>query len=468
MARHSHPGGSGGTTHHTPTHPNTPTHHTNTPPQHPNTPPQHPNAPQHPNTPPPNRPGSPPQQGNPGTPAPGVPPQGHQPDDPRNPNRPGQDEGDERRRPGQGEDEDGNNKGDEDKDEKKKKDDDDSDEPEDDDSDDDDDDDSDDDSDDGGDSPSSSGGDPGAAPATSPSGFDEGSSISEQLQPPEDTSGEDIQDLVKEAGVEVMAVEWIFQQLTGQTLTQMFIEPITGDFSKISADAEAWRNIAEAMKAFSTVMVGNEKILGESWSGPASLAHKAYVDLGWRAGLAAEAGIAELIAKGFELLSDTSQKLAAKALDLLKSLIDRLLVMAAEACVPIAGWIADAITGLSEILPLINALISIIDMIKDIVQKVGDLWNSVKDIGSQLAKIKDVGSISDVIDIGKGIAGDVGDIKDNASDIAGDVGDIKDSVKDGAKETRENHQDNKDYWDSRRGRTPAHSGSGRISGRIDD
>ncbi|MET7989456.1 hypothetical protein ABZU76_00965 [Amycolatopsis sp. NPDC005232] len=269
--------------------------------------------------------------------------------------------------------------------------------------------------------------------------------------------------------MEVMAVEWIFQQITGQTLTQMFIEPITGDFSKISADAEAWRNIAEAMKAFSTVMVGNEKILGDSWSGPASLAHKAYVDLGWRAGLAAEAGIAELIAKGFELLSDTSQKLAAKALDLLKSLIDRLLVMAAEACVPIAGWIADAITGLSEILPLINSLISIIDMIKDIVQKVGDLWNSVKDIGSQLAKIKDVGSVSDVIDIGKGIAGDVGDIKDNASGIAGDVGDIKDSVKDGVEESRGNHEDNKDYWDSRKSsRTPAHSGSGRISGRIDD
>ncbi|MEU4673706.1 hypothetical protein AB0F91_38560 [Amycolatopsis sp. NPDC023774] len=448
MARHSHPGGSGGTTHHTPTHPAPPRQ------GHPNTPPQHPNTP-------PNRPGSPPQQGNPGTPAGGHSgsPQPHGGEDgpraapggngPWPPNGPGgHGAGGQPPEPPDDHDDD-----DEEKPKKKKEGDEDEDS---------------DDSDDGGDSPASSGGDPGAAPTTSPSGFDEGSSISEQLQPPEDTSGEDIQDLVKEAGVEVMAVEWIFQQLTGQTLTQMFIEPITGDFSKISADAEAWRNIAEAMKAFSTVMVSNEKILGESWSGPASLAHKAYVDLGWRAGLAAEAGIAELIAKGFELLSDTSQKLAAKALDLLKSLIDRLLVMAAEACVPIAGWIADAITGLSEILPLINALISIIDMIKDIVQKVGDLWNSVKDIGSQLAKIKDVGSISDVIDIGKGIAGDVGDIKDNASDIAGDVGDIKDSVKDGVKETRENHQDNKDHWDSRRGRTPAHSGSGRISGRIDD
>ncbi|QRP44147.1 hypothetical protein [Amycolatopsis sp. FDAARGOS 1241] len=299
-------------------------------------------------------------------------------------------------------------------------------------------------------------------------GFDDGSTITEPLQPPEDTSGEDIQDLVKEAGVEVMAVEWIFQKLTGETLTQKFIEPITGDFSKMSADAEAWRNISTSMKAFSAVMVGNEKVLGESWTGPAALAHKAYVDAGWRAGLMAEAGIASLIAKGFDFLSDTSKKLTAKALDLLKSLIDRLLTMAAEACVPIAGWVADAITGLTEILPLINAIISIIETIKDVIEKVGQLWNSVKDIGSQLAKIKDIDSLSDAVDIGKNIAGDVGDIKDDTKAIAGDGVKIAKSAADGAKDSDEQAEKNEKYWDSRAASsTPVHSGSGRISGHID-
>lgn len=303
---------------------------------------------------------------------------------------------------------------------------------------------------------------------TTPAGFDDGSTITEPLKPPEDTSGEDIQDLVKEAGVEVMAVEWIFQKLTGETLTQKFIEPITGDFSKMSADAEAWRNISTSMKAFSAVMVGNEKVLGESWTGPAALAHKAYVEAGWRAGLAAEAGIASLIAKGFEFLSDTSKKLTAKALDLLKSLIDRLLTMAAEACVPIAGWVADAITGLTEILPLINAIITIIDTIKDVIQKVGELWNSVKDIGSQLAKIKDISSFSDAVDIGKHVAGDVGDIKDDAKAIAGDGVKIGKTAVKGAKESDEQVEKNEKYWDSREAsRAPAHSGSGRISGHID-
>ncbi|MFI5609817.1 hypothetical protein [Amycolatopsis sp. NPDC051903] len=301
-----------------------------------------------------------------------------------------------------------------------------------------------------------------------PAGFDDGSTITEPLKPPEDTSGEDIQDLVKEAGVEVMAVEWIFQKLTGETLTQKFIEPITGDFSKMSADAEAWRNISTSMKAFSAVMIGNEKVLGESWTGPAALAHKAYVEAGWRAGLVAEAGIASLIAKGFDFLSDTSKKLTAKALDLLKSLIDRLLTMAAEACVPIAGWVADAITGLTEILPLINAIISIIDTIKDVIEKVGELWNSVKDIGSQLAKIKDISSIGDAVDIGKNIAGDVGDIKDDTKAIAGDGVKIGKTAAKGVKESDEQAEKNEKYWDSRaESRSPAHSGSGRISGHID-
>ncbi|MER6900325.1 hypothetical protein, partial [Amycolatopsis sp. NPDC000740] len=298
-----------------------------------------------------------------------------------------------------------------------------------------------------------SGGDPGGVPGGT-GDFDRGDSIVELLQPPEDTSGEDVQALVKDAGVEVMAVEWVYQKFTGTTLTQQFIEPLTGDFSKMSADAEAWRNISEAMKAFSEVMVANEKTVSDSWHGMASLEHKAYVQAGWRAGLAAEAGIASLIAKGFDLLSDTSKKLAAKALDLLKSLIDRLLVMAAEACVPIAGWIADAITALSELLPLINALISIIEMIQDIITKVQDIWNSIKDIGSQLQKIKDVGSIGDLVDIAKNIGGDVGDIKDNAKGIGQDAKDAVQAGKDGVNESREAHAEN------RRSREGGDSGDG--------
>jgi hypothetical protein len=307
----------------------------------------------------------------------------------------------------------------------------------------------------GGDSGGGSGGDPGSGGSYGAAGFDDGASITDTLQPPEDTSGEDIEALIQDAGVEVLAVEWVYQKLTGTTLTQQFIEPITGDFSKISADAQAWRNISESMKAFSVVMSENEKVLGESWTGPAALAHRAYVDIGWKAGLAAEAAIAELIAKGFDLLADTSRKLAAKALDLLKSLIDRLLVMAAEACVPIAGWIADAITALSEILPLIDALISIVEMIKDIVEKVGDLWNSLKDIGSQLARIKDVQGIGDLADIGKSIAGDVGDIKDDATIIKDDASEIGKT----AKEATGRGDDDEPDEDDRKHRPGDHTSS---------
>ncbi|WP_033293431.1 hypothetical protein [Amycolatopsis jejuensis] len=296
-----------------------------------------------------------------------------------------------------------------------------------------------------------------SAGGQAPGGYDDGGAITEPLKPPEISPGEDIQALVKDAGVEVMAVEWIYEKLTGHTLTEQFIKPITGDFSKISGNAEAWRNVATSIKAFSTVMTGNEKVLAEHWTGPAALAHRAYVDGGWRAALTAEAGIAELIAKGFELLAETSKKLAAKALDLLRSLIDRLLVMAAEACVPIAGWIADAITGLTEILPLINALLSIIEMIKDIIEKVGEMWSSIKDLGSQLAKIKDVRSMGDLMAVGKEVKGTAGDIAGDVKDIGKSTREIGEKAWDGAKESTKQAHKNAER-----------RASGRISGSIDD
>ena len=261
-----------------------------------------------------------------------------------------------------------------------------------------------------------------------------------------------------------MAVEWVYQKITGTTLTQQFIEPLTGDFSKMTADATAWRNIGETIKAVSVVMTENEKVLGQFWTGPAAHAHKMYVDLGWKAGLAAEAGIAELIAKGFDLLAETSKKLALKALDLLKQLINKLLRMAAEACIPIAGWVADAIEGVATIIPLIDALISIVDMIKDIIEKVGDLWNSLKAIGSQLAKIKDVQSVGDLVTIGKDIAPDARKAFKDAKSIAGTAGDIKERAAKGAKESDEVEAK---YAESRakvRAKSPA---TGHISGTID-
>lgn len=285
-------------------------------------------------------------------------------------------------------------------------------------------------SDDGGDKGGDESGD-GEFEPTTPSGqLSDGSEISDVLQPPEPGDGSDVQQLVQDAGIEVMAVDWVFQHIAGQSLVDMVIKPITGDFTKMRQNGDAWETIGDAMKQFSATMSGNAGIITENdWKGPSALAHKAYVDIGWKAGLAVEGQVAKLIAKGFFAVADGSEKLAAEALKLLKKLIDKLIEIAAKACVPVVGWAAEA-TTIIDALDIANQIFSIIEMIKDIVQKVQSMWQSIQDIGSQLAKIKDIKSIGDVVDIGKNIKGDVSDISSDAKDVAGNAKDIGSTAKD--------------------------------------
>jgi hypothetical protein len=250
------------------------------------------------------------------------------------------------------------------------------------------------------------------------------------LQPPLPGDGADVEQLIEQAGLEVMAVDWVFQHIAGKSLVDTVIKPLTGDFSKMRQKAEAWDTIGNAMKQFSVTISGNAGIVTQNdWTGPSALAQKAYVNIGWKAGLLVEGEIAKLIAKGFNTVADGSEKLAAEALKLLKKLIDKLIEIAAKACLPVAGWAAEATTVMDAV-DIANQIFQIIEMIKDILSKVQAMWQSIQDIGSQLAKIKDIHSLGDAIDIGKNITGDVSDISGDAKDIACDAKDTSSTAKD--------------------------------------
>ena len=227
-----------------------------------------------------------------------------------------------------------------------------------------------------------------------------------------------------------MAVDWVCQHIAGKSLVGMVIKPLTGDFSKIRQNAEAWDNIGNAMSQFSTTMSGNARIAtGDNWSGPSALAHAAYVDVGWKAGLLVESQIAKLIAKGFTVVADQSEKLAGKALELLKKLIDKLIEIAAKACIPVVGWAAEA-TTIIDAIDIANQIFQIIEMIKEIIENVKSMWQSIKDVGSQLAKIKDIHGFGDAIDIAKNLKTDVSDISDGAKNIGANAKDIGQTARD--------------------------------------
>lgn len=320
----------------------------------------------------------------------------------------------------------------------------------------------------GGEGSGSEGSEPPFEPTMPEGQYQTGSEITSLLRPPEPSDGSDVKAMVESAGLEVMAVDWVFQHIAGKSLVDMVIKPLTGDFSKMRQDGEAWRNIANAMKQFSATMSGNAKIVGENWKGPAELAHKAYVDLGWKAGLAVESEVAKLIAKGFDTVADGSEKLAREALKLLKKLVDKLIEIAAKACIPLVGWAAEATTILDAI-DIANQIFQIIELIKEIVEKVKAMWQSIQDIGAQLAKIKDIHSFGDAVDIAKGVKGDVTDISGDAKDIAGDAKEIGQTAREmGASHAHgeespgeeSSGEGSESSSESGTGRTPAGAGTG--------
>jgi hypothetical protein len=253
--------------------------------------------------------------------------------------------------------------------------------------------------------------------------------------------------MVEEAGWQVAAVDWAFEQVTGHSLVQTVIMPITGDFNKIQQNADAWSTVADSMKQFSATMSGNAEIIGNDWKGKAAVAHKLYVDTGFKIGFTVEAKIAELIAKGFTYVAERSQKLCAQALDLLKTVVNKVIDAIAKIWIPAYGWVRAA-ELIWDAFQLYQKIIDIIDMVKEIIQKVGEMWDSLQKVGSQLGKIKYIRSVGNAKQFAEDVSGDVKDIKT-------DFGDIKDTAT-GVKDTA--HQEKVQPKGQNR--------SGRISGRL--
>lgn len=257
--------------------------------------------------------------------------------------------------------------------------------------------------------------------------FDPGTKVFAALKA-DDTSEEDadnIADMVADAGFEVGAVNWVFEQVTGESLIEKCIMPITGDFNKIGHDGDAWRKVSDAMGEFADTMRDNDHILSQHWAGAGATAHTVYVDVGWKAGLIVEGKIAETIGKGFDKIADVSKKLCKEALKLLKKLVDKCIEAAAEIWVPLAGWAAAA-EKVWAAYQIYRMVLDIIEQVKDIIAAVQQIFADCKAIGSQLAKIKDIRSVSDAIDVGANIADSAGDIKKQGGDIKDSTGNIVD------------------------------------------
>src|SRR5207249_10857144 len=85
----------------------------------------------------------------------------------------------------------------------------------------------------------------GVAGMTAAATLDSGDAVISALEPPEVDESDSVKELMESAGWEVSAVDWVSEHVTGESLLTTVSEPLTGDFGKIAANAEAWGKRSE-------------------------------------------------------------------------------------------------------------------------------------------------------------------------------------------------------------------------------
>ena len=222
-------------------------------------------------------------------------------------------------------------------------------------------------------------------------------SVTNLLRTPTANAG-GLEQMISNQSIQVQVVDWIFKQVTGRSLVQTIIEPITGDWSRIAANGEAWRSASQAMLAMADNLSGNIDELRSHWSGSASDSFGVHIQEVWRGALESQAELAELVGKGFDTVAEEGRKLVQEALKELEKLVNKLIEAIAVIWVPFAGW-ARAVQMVWDAFQLFQAIMQIIQAVRNIIEAAQNLFHAVSEIKSALEAIPDVRSLDDVVSI---------------------------------------------------------------------
>jgi uncharacterized membrane protein YgcG len=250
--------------------------------------------------------------------------------------------------------------------------------------------------------------------------------VADHLQAPEvDTSG-GIEEMVENQSVQVRVVDWIFEQVTGESLVETIIMPLTGDWTRIEANSTAWGSVSSAVEAISDNLSANVDELQQHWSGQAADAFGTHIRAVWFGGLYAEAGIARLIGEGFGKVAEMSKRLCQEALDLLESLVNKLLSAISTSWIPVVGW-GRAVKLVWDAYQIYEAIMGIIDAIKGIIEAAQQLFDAIGRIRSALEAIPDVRNANDAVAVARELAGGVQDATDAATAVNDNVQGARDN-----------------------------------------
>ena len=246
---------------------------------------------------------------------------------------------------------------------------------------------------------------------------------------PTKSNADALNQAIEDAGWQVQAVNWVYEKVTGENLIESLISPITGDFSKIEVNAEAWGQVGEALSAVRTNLNAGISELRESWDGDGAIAFEGLLVGTWTVALEGDALLAGLIGQGFQKAADMSRKMTDKALELIKKLVDRLIETAATGWIPVAGW-ANAVRQVERCVSIVMTILELYEALTAMYESVIQLIDSVKGAGTNLSKIQDVRSLGDAVNLGMDLKEDVTNVRDGVTGVRDAATNVKTSATD--------------------------------------
>lgn len=194
------------------------------------------------------------------------------------------------------------------------------------------------------------------------------------LQRPQAGGGE-IESLRWSAGPIIGGVDWVFEQLFHFSLVEdVIMKPFAGNWEAIERTSIAWTNLGVASSAMSENFVA---LPGQtaSWTGEGSIQFKVAMDA-IAGGLIGLSYACDYVSGLASSIAGVSSEAAAIIGDLLDQIAQKLMRIAVEAAIPVAGWIAGAVEIAHLVYKITDWVMKIYDLISMIVETITEFIES--------------------------------------------------------------------------------------------
>ncbi|OLT41250.1 hypothetical protein BJF85_24310 [Saccharomonospora sp. CUA-673] len=232
--------------------------------------------------------------------------------------------------------------------------------------------------------------------------------------------GGTIEDAISNAGFQVQAVNWVWQQVVGEDLVSSIITPITGDFEKIAQGAAQWNNVRDALQGVRNNLNSGLGELSPAWQGEAAAGFHQEVGTKWTLGIEANAQGAKLIGFALSKVADGSKQACDQALDLIEKLVNKLIEAAAMLPVPVVGW-GRAVKLVYDGIQIYNAIMSLIRAIESIINGAIQVLQGIQGAASALREFAQAENLNDFLNAGNSAFDAYDDITSGSSAVTGGV-----------------------------------------------